>query len=228
MGDKQKKHKAKLCTTEMEWREHFESKPTDNLIEGLDQGGVGGHDALVRDILHKRGYDDEKIEKEAKRLQKIFEDKMRKKQEEHERKRIEEWSKRKYWWTRDFIRYALIVFLLTISFVNIKNTMEIFKFVVIEFKIIEFLAIVFCVWFFMFSRFSPIKKVINFEYNGDDVCIYHGYPIPMGYIEIRTGMDFVFPLLVMFIIYGLNFFLILNIFLFPIVIFVKCLLVSCF
>jgi hypothetical protein len=103
MEDRQNIHKAKLCTTEQDWREHFESKPTCNLIDWLGQGGAGKHDALVREILHKRGYDDEKIEKEAKRLQEIFEDKMRKKQEEHEKKRVEEWSKRKYWWTRDLL-----------------------------------------------------------------------------------------------------------------------------
>jgi hypothetical protein len=129
------------------------------------------------------------------------------------------------------IRYPLIVFSLAVSFLNIKNTIEIFKTSFTEFYLIAFLMIIVFAWIFVFltlSPLSPLKKIVNFEYNGDDVYIYHGYPIPMGYFEIRTGYDFVFTWITTYLISFLDAFLIFNILLFPIVFFSKCLILSCF
>lgn len=164
MSDKQKKYKAKLCTTEQDWREHFESKPVDQLIEGLDQGEVGTHDALVRDILHKKGYDDETIEKRAKRLHQIFKEKMRKEQEKREKRRLQEWPKKleeiKHWKNKVHREGFIFAFVALACFFLFQSI----PFVFLEGKIrLLVMIIIYVIWIILYLFFGMVKEQKVYE-----------------------------------------------------------------
>lgn len=164
MSDKQKKYKAKLYKTEQDWREHFESKPVDQLIEGLDQGDVGRHDALVRDILHKKGYDDETIEKRAKRLHQIFKEKMRREQEEREKKRLEEWPKKqeeiKHWKNKVHRQGFIFAFVALFCFFLFQSV----PFVFLKGKIrLLVMIILYTIWAILYLFFGMVQEQKTYE-----------------------------------------------------------------